>query len=113
MIALTKKVVEDWEREKTKRKEKEKKTKEEQDKLVEEGLKERLREIGMLSEQIEAMLKGKEDDVKKYENEMRLARTRPAYIKVHKKYLLLETLEVYQLPWSYDEIGNLFWALDT
>lgn len=108
--ALAKKAVEDWERKQVEKEEEEKKEKEELDKLVVEKLKERLREEGLPPEQIEAIVKGRDCDAKKHEYEMRLARGRPTWIKVHKKYLHPETLEVYQLPWSYndDGVGNLF-----
>jgi GATA zinc finger len=99
-VALAKKAVEDWEREEAEKKEKRK-----QDKLTEEGLREHLRKMGLLPEQI-AMMKGEKDDANKYENEMRLSRGRPTYIKVHKMHLFPETLEVYGLPWSYDTVGN-------
>lgn len=47
-------------------------------------------------------------DEKKHLN---VARARPTYIRVHKKHLLPETLNVYQLPWFY-EVSRLFTSLN-
>lgn len=108
ILALEKKVIEDWMREEPEKKEKAKKAKGEQDKLAAEGLKEYLREREEPPEQIEAMLKGKKDDAKKYVYETRPAIRRPTYIRVHKKDLLPETLDTYNLPWSYEKVSSSF-----
>ncbi len=103
--AADNKAIGDWKREedvKEKKEERRKMARGEQDKPAGERLKEQLRKRGVPPERIEAILKGKYEDV------MEPASTRPTYIKVHKKYLLPETLDIYGLPWSYDRVGNLF-----
>lgn len=101
--ALEKKVVEDWQRQQDAKKAREKKEKEELDKKVDEQFRAKLAEAGYSPSEIEDIINHKaEHDEKKHVNEMRIARLRPTYIKVHKKYLLPETLDVYRLPWSYD-----------
>jgi hypothetical protein len=96
-----KKAIEDWQREEDAKKAKAKKEQEEVDKKVEEQLRGKLTRAGYSHSEIEKMLSKGEDD-KAHRNEIILARHRPTYIKVHKKYLLPETLDAYQLPWSYD-----------
>jgi hypothetical protein len=102
-----KKAVEDWQREQDAKKAKAKKEKEELDKKVEEQLREALARKGYSPSEIDAWIKKEEDDKRHvvHINEMKIARARPTYIKVHKKYLLPETLDVYQLPWSYDKVS--------
>lgn len=87
---LAKKAVDDWHKEQAAKKEKARKEKEEQDKLVEERLKE--------------LIGSDAYEERKYVNERRLAHSRPTYIKVHRRYLLPETLNVFELPWSYDSV---------
>ena len=102
--ALEKKAVEDWQREEEAKKAKEKKEKEEQDKKVEQRLRQELADRNYTSAEIEAFLKKDKDATKRVEHERRIAHMRPTYIKVHKKYLLPETLDIYGLPWSYDSV---------
>ncbi len=97
-----KQAIEDWQREEEAKKIKEKKEKEEQDRLVEERLRQKLVDSDWTSAEIEAFMKKNKHEDKKHANEVILSRARPTYIKVHKKYLLPETLNAYQLPWSYD-----------
>jgi hypothetical protein len=103
---LEKRAVEKWQREQDAKKAKEKKEKEEVDKKVEEELRARLMKAGNLSpRQIDDLIhnsKKDDHDDRRHINELRIAVSRPTYIKVHKKHLLPETLEVYGLPWTYD-----------
>jgi GATA zinc finger len=110
---LAKKAIEDWQREEDAKKAKAKQEKEMQDKLIEERLRQELVDRKYTSEEIEQFLKKEKDADRKHHNETRLARARPTYIKVHTKYLLPETLDVYDLPWSYDKVGKFFGAVDT
>ena len=106
---LAKKAVEDWQREEDAKKAKAKKEKEEQDKLVERRLRQELVDRDYTSAEIEAFMKRKsKDDDKRHINETRIAHLRPTHIKVHKKYLLPETLNAYRLPWAYDSVRFLF-----
>ncbi|ERF70673.1 hypothetical protein EPUS_02539 [Endocarpon pusillum Z07020] len=112
--ALEKKVVEEWQREQDAKKAREKKEKEELDKKVDEQFRAKLAEAGYSLSEIEDIINHKaERDEKKHVNEMRIARLRPTYIKVHKKHLLPETLDVYRLPWSYDSKDSDYILIET
>lgn len=37
--------------------------------------------------------------------------TQPTYIKVHRKHLSPDTLDVYDLPWEWDDVSSLFEVL--
>ena len=80
-------------------------------------MRQELRDRDFTSEEIEAWLKKEKkenkdkkdkkekeerEDDKRQVNERRIASLRPTYIKVHTKHLLPETLDAYELPWSYD-----------
>jgi hypothetical protein len=104
---LAKKAVEDWQREEDAKKAKAKKEKEEQDKAVEDRIRQELIDRRWTSAEIEAFLKKDKADKKASRNEWQLDSLRPTYIKVHKKYLLPETLDVYRLPWDYDSVSWL------
>ncbi|KAF7507120.1 hypothetical protein GJ744_010933 [Endocarpon pusillum] len=111
--ALEKKAVEDWKREEEARKAKEKKEKEEQDKKVEQRLRQELADRDYSPAEIEAFLKKDKAATKRVEHERRIAHMRPTYIKVHKKYLLPETLDIYRLPWSYDSHDGDYILIET
>lgn len=86
------KVVEYWKREGA---EKRKKVKEE-NKAVRKAVQEKMEKYPAPLEYSETLQERK--DNKKHKIEMTITQIRPTYIKVHTKYLLAETLDVYQLP---------------
>jgi hypothetical protein len=102
-----KKTIEDWQREQDAKKAKEKKEKEQIDKMVEEGIRNKWRQSGLSEEQIDVLIKGEEKNKRRAANELMLQGDRRTFIKVHKKHLLPETLSVYGLPWSYDNVCPL------
>ena len=77
-----------------------------EEKEEEDALRERMREIltkaGYSEDSIEKTLKGKADKGKKI-----MDLTRPTYIKVHRKHLSPDTLDIYDLPWEWDDVSNL------
>jgi len=80
--------------------EKEKKEKDEADKLFRERVKKEFTAAGYSEEHIEAILnKGKKPKAKEL--------SRPTYIKVHRKHLSPETLDVFHLPWEWDDVSSL------
>lgn len=97
-----KKAIEDYHREQDIKKAKEKKAKEEQEKLVEERVRQVLLGGTYTSTQLELANSEIHVHDRRHINETRIDQLRPTFIKVHKKHLLPETLEVYGLPWSYD-----------
>jgi hypothetical protein len=97
-----KKAVEDWQREQDIKKAKERKEKEDQEKLVEERVRQVLLGGSYTSAQLELASSEIHVHDRRHINETRIDLLRPTYIKVHKKHLLPETLEVYGLPWSWD-----------
>ena len=81
---------------------KKKKKKEEDDKAFQERMRETLTKAGYSEDSIEKTLKGKADKGKKI-----MDLTRPTYIKVHRKHLSPDTLDIYDLPWEWDDVSNL------
>ena len=87
-------------------------------KKADEDFKDRMRKTllsnGYSDDQIERMMKKAEKKEgggggggggHHHHVEKSLALARPTYIKVHRKHLDVETLEVYQLPWEWDEVS--------
>ncbi|KAL1973241.1 hypothetical protein VTN31DRAFT_5876 [Thermomyces dupontii] len=103
IAALKAKAVEEWKAAEEARRIKEQKEKEQKDKEFRERLKE---ELGLNDEQVEDLLnkknKGKD---KENRNDQLILAPRPeettTYIKVHRKYLLPETLMAFGLPWDF------------
>ena len=83
---------------------KEKKEKEEADKAFQDRVRATFRNAGYSEESIERILekegKGANAGQKKI-----MDLTRPTYIKVHRKYLSPDTLDVYDLPWEWDDVS--------
>ena len=86
---------------------KKRKHKEEEDKEFEERMHKTLWANGYSSEQIERMIKkaGKQQSGGGESNIKALALNRPTYIKLHRKHLDPETLNVYHLPWEWDDVS--------
>lgn len=80
---------------------KKKKKKEEEDKAFQERMRETLTKAGYSEASIEKTLKGKADKGSKI-----MDLTRPTYIKVHRKHLSPDTLDIYDLPWEWDDVSN-------
>ena len=78
--------------------------KEQDDKEFQERLRATLTKAGYSEENIERPLRKGEDE-KRERNADDPAR--PIYMKIHRKHLEPETLEVYKLPWEWDEVSNL------
>lgn len=100
--ALDRKAVEDWQREEDAKKARAKKEKEDFEKKMEEHLRAQYTRAGYSPDEIEVLIHKGDEDQKRHVNETRLARARPTHIRVHTQYLLPETLDVYDLPWTYD-----------
>ena len=111
---FAKKAVAAYEAKEKEKKEKEKKEKEATEKLVEEGVRKTLRAQGYTEAEIEKLLK-KGDKGKApppanvHAGALTLAR--PTYIKVHKKHLDPETLNVYHLPWEWDVSHHILFCM--
>ena len=91
----------------------EKKAKEaEENKKAEEKYKERVKKdmekAGYSDEDIARFLKGKAKDHGHghgHEISHVMDLTRPTYLKVHRRHLSPKTLEIYELPWGWDEVS--------
>ena len=113
---MKKRAVEEWEAAEKKRKEKEKKEKEEADKEYAERMRKTLRANGYSEEQIDRMMrkaekKEKGGEIVKVEKTEVVTMTRPTYIKVHTRYIDTYTLDVYDLPWEYDDVSFILSCL--
>ena len=84
---------------------KEKQRKEEEDKAFQERMRTTMIKAGYSEDTIEKTLKGKEEKGGRNTKGMEL--TRPTYIKVHRKHLSPDTLDLYDLPWEWDEVSNV------
>lgn len=101
---LKKKAIEEYNQKQADKAAKEKIDKEEADKAFRERVKTTFSAAGYSDESIERILekegKGKKEGQKKI-----MDLTRPTYIKVHRKHLSPDTLDVYSLPWEWDEVS--------
>lgn len=99
--AIKKQAIEEYTLKQKEKAEKEKKEKEEADRLFKERVKKEFTAAGYSEEHIEAILNkgaGKKPKGKEVK--------RPTYIKVHRKHLSPETLDVYSLPWEWDDVSR-------
>ena len=86
---------------------KRKKKKEEEDKAFQQRMRETLAKAGYSEESIEKTLNGKGDNGDKGQGKKIMDLTRPTYIKVHRKHLSPDTLDLYELPWEWDDVSGL------
>jgi len=103
--ALKKRAVEEHHVKMFEKQEKEKKEKEAVDKAFRERVKETFGAAGYSEESIEKILEGKKGKKGEKHEKKIMDLTRPTYIKVNQKYLSPETLDVYQLPWEWDDVS--------
>ena len=82
---------------------------EDEDKAFNERLRKTLEKAGYSEDSIEKTLKGEQEKSKGGKGDKGrkiMDLTRPTYIKVHRKYLSPDTLDLYDLPWEWDEVSN-------
>lgn len=103
--ALKKQAVEEHHVKMLEKQEKERKEKEAADKAFRERVKETFGAAGYSDDSIEKILEGKKAKKGDKHEKKIMDLTRPTYIKVHRKYLSPETLDVYHLPWEWDDVG--------
>lgn len=84
---------------------KKKQKEEEEEKAFNERMRLTLIKAGYSEDSIEKTLKGKEE--KKHKDKKIMDLTRPTYIKVHRKHLSPDTLDLYDLPWEWDDVSNV------
>ena len=121
---MKKAAVAEYERKKFEKEMEEKKRKEEEEKMFKKRLKEMYLAQGYSEESIDIMIKNGEKKNHGHGhsphaghghdgalvpvttvNEVKVMDlSRPTYIKVHRKHLSPETLDVYNLPWEWDEV---------
>ena len=90
--------------EKMKKKQKE----EEDEKAFNERMRLTLIKAGYSEESIEKTLKGKGEKGDKGDKSNKIVDLRrPTYIKVHRKYLSPDTLDLYDLPWAWDDVSDV------
>jgi hypothetical protein len=101
------------EQEQKKKEEKEKKEKEEEH--LQDEMRKRLARFGYTHTQIEAMVKeesDKRDATKTTTITTQMTKwgenRNPIYPKIHVKYLSVDSLRYYELPWEYDSVSNSF-----
>jgi flagellar biosynthesis GTPase FlhF len=100
-----KELLEEAQREEDAKKAREMRQKMEEDRKFAEKFIAQLRSLGYTEEQARAMLQrrmGKDQG-----ESMAMGLSKPTWIRVHRKYLAIETLEFYSLPWEWDEVSVL------
>jgi hypothetical protein len=110
---MKKKAVEEWKAEEREKKEKEKEEKEQADKEYKERMRRTLWANGYTDEQIEQIVKRgdkreKGEKGEKAESSGILSLSRPTYLRIKRKYLDPQTLDLYQLPWEWDDDDNSY-----
>ena len=107
------KAIEEYNKKQKEEKEKKAKAKKEADEEFRKRVKKTFGQAGYDEESIEKILeegeKGKEHGHgHEHSQELKIRDlTRPTYIKVHRKHVSPETLDEYNLPWEWDEVGFL------
>ena len=105
---LKKKAIEEYKLKEEEERIKKQKEKEREDEEFRERMRKTLWANGYSAEQIDRMMKKaekKSDGDSSGRSTTALVLNRPTYIKVHRKHLDPETLDVYQLPWEWDDVG--------
>ena len=99
-------------KQKQKKEEEDRKKKEEEEHLQNE-MRKRLARFGYTGAQIEAMVKeesDKKNDTRTLTTTTQITRwgesSNPVYPKIHVKYLSVDTLRYYELPWEYDSVSK-------
>ena len=110
--ALKKRAIEEFKIKEEEEKQKKQREKEKEDEELRERMRKMLYADGFSSEQVESMIRRAEKrDSGGRDREgssKALMLSRPTYIKVHRRHLDPETLDVYQLPWEWDDVRVLY-----
>ena len=93
-----------WKREEQEKAEKAKKDAQKKEKEFEEQFILRFMQAGYTAEAAERILNEKKR--KEKSNELAIDLSRPTWIKVHRQWLLPETLDAYLLPWEWDDVST-------
>jgi hypothetical protein len=114
---LKTKAIEEYKAKEEKERAKKKKEQEEADEQFATRMRKTLKAKGYSDAQIEKILDNKEKDKKDKhagaEGSKVLTLSRPTYIRVRRKHLDPETLDLYQLPWEWDETDESFIIIKT
>lgn len=97
--------IDDWKREEKEKKEKEEKKKKEEDEAWRERTIKYFSSIGYSEESIAKILKDGEKKPKKGDSSK--PGMRPTYIKVSNEHMSTKTLELFSIPWEYDQVITL------
>jgi hypothetical protein len=97
-----KELLEEAQREEDAKMAQEMKQKKEEDRRFAEKFIAQLLSLGYTEEQARAMLQRRRD-----KESMTMGPSKPTWIRVHRKYLAIETLEFYSLPWEWGEVSVL------
>ena len=100
------KAIEEYERQMAEEKARKEKEKKEADEEFERRVKKTFTEVGYDEESINKVLKKAEEGGKlhKKDKDKILSLRRPTFVKVHRKHISPETLDAFDLPWSWDTV---------
>ncbi|KAJ9215209.1 hypothetical protein DTO166G4_3287 [Paecilomyces variotii] len=93
LAKLKAEAIEEYKAKELERMEQERKEKEEKERYF----RERLKELGYVEEQIDSLVINKDKESRRKEE------NKTTWVKVHRKYLLPETLDAFNLPWEWDK----------
>jgi len=101
-----KEYVEKWKREEAEKADKAKREKEAEDAKFEERVKLEFMAAGYSQEHIDAIIHKRREKDNKDKQIATVDLSRPTFIKVQRKYLSPTTLDLYELPWEFDDDGT-------
>ena len=85
---------------------KKKKEQEEADKAFQERMRATMLKAGYSEDSIEEALRDSKKKGDKSTGKKIMDLSRPTYIKVHRKHLSPDTLDLYELPWEWDDVSS-------
>ena len=105
---MKKAAIEEWKTKELEKELKEKAAKEEADRLYQARVRAEFAAKGYSEESITKFLKKEEKQhEKQYKKKEVMDLSRATFIKVDRKYLSPDTLDAYELPWEWDDVGSL------
>lgn len=105
---LKKLAIEEYNTKKLEKELEEKKEKDEADKAFNERVRATFGAAGYDDASIEKVLKKEGKSKHGHGDKKIMDLTRPTYIKVNRKHLSPETLDMYDLPWEWDAVSHVF-----
>jgi hypothetical protein len=98
--------VKEFQRKEIEKREKEKKEREQREKEYKERLEAQLVKSGLPEDQIKALLEGKKVTKEEKDKQKQDQLARPTYTRMARRYLSIETLNVFRIDFTLDQVGS-------